>query len=218
MDAPMNDESAVDEPSSAAENAGDAQAPGPSPRARLARLALFQWGIVLVSLCLFAAADSWQATSGLGMATVLGIATAAVAGVVMTTVIHEWFHLLGGRLWNGSFDIPHKMGLFVYDWHFDRNSVSQFYAMSIAGTVGGALSLYILWQGVPVDTWARAMLRAAAVGAFVYASIIEWPVLWRTHQSREPLQEMMKIDAGVLRKATVGSVVAGFIALGCFIS
>lgn len=184
---------------------------------RLVRLAGAQGGFLLLSLCLFAAADSWTAITGLAFASLLGVVTGLLAGLTMTTVIHEWFHLLGARVSGGAYNIPAKVGLFVYDWNFDSNSVKQFYIMSVAGSVGGALSVYLLWNSVPADTLGRASLRGAAVGAFVYAAIIEWPVLLRTRSSGLPLVELSKIDKQVLTRALIGAVVSGVIMIYIFL-
>lgn len=181
----------------------------PKAKTRLARIASVQGLVLLVSVCLFAAADSWTAITGLGFASVLGVITGLIAGVVMTSVIHEGFHLLGARVSGGAYKIPPKVGIFLYDWQFERNSVEQFFVMSIAGSVGGAISVYLLWNAVPADTLGRATLRGAAVAAFVYAAIIEWPVLRRTWRSREPFEELSKIDEKVLLHALYGGLFAG---------
>lgn len=183
----------------------------PKSGMRLARIAGVQGLVLLVSLCLFAAADSWTAVTGLAFASVLGVITGLIAGVVMTSVIHEAFHLLGARVSGGVYRIPPKVGIFLYDWQFERNSVQQFFVMSVAGSVGGAISVLLLWNSVPADTLGRATLRGAAVAAFVYAAIIEWPVLWRTRRTREPLAELSKINEQVLLNALYGGLLVGVV-------
>lgn len=203
----------VDAPASSASEAQAGAAEGAQSdskaRTRLARIASVQALVLLVSLCLFAAADSWVAITGFGFATALGVVTGLIAGVVMTSVVHEAFHLLGARVSGGAYKIPRKVGIFLYDWQFERNSVEQFFVMSIAGSVGGAISVYLLWNAIPADTLGRATLRGAAVAAFVYAAIIEWPVLQRTWRTREPLAELSKIDEQVLLRALYGGLFAG---------
>lgn len=183
----------------------------PKRKVRLARIGSVQGLVLLVSLCLFAAADSWTAVTGLAFASALGVITGLIAGVVMTSVVHEAFHLLGAQVSGGAYKIPPNVGIFLYDWQFERNSVDQFFVMSIAGSVGGAVAVLLLWNSVPADTLGRATLRGAAVAAFVYAAIIEWPVLQRTRRSREPLAELSKIDEKVLLRALYGALIAGVI-------
>lgn len=189
----------------------DSTEPDPKRKMRLARIASVQGLVLLVSLCLFAAADSWTAITGLGFASALGVVTGLIAGVVMTSVVHEVFHLIGAQVSGGAYRIPPKVGIFLYDWQFERNSVEQFFVMSVAGSVGGAIAVLFLWNSIPADTLGRATLRGAAVAAFVYAAIIEWPVLQRTRRTREPLAELSKIDEQVLLRALYGGLFAGVV-------
>jgi hypothetical protein len=183
----------------------------PSRGKRLAKLAAAHGLILLLALCLFAAADSWSVLTGLGIASGLSVVTGILAGLTATTLIHEWFHYLGARRSGGSYDIPGKIGLFVYDWDFASNTVRQFNAMSIAGSVGGAVAIILLWNSVPADTLGRAALRGGAVAGFVFAAIIEWPVLSRTQLSGEPLLELTKINQQVLTRAFIGASIAGVV-------
>ncbi len=166
--------------------------------------------VLLVAFSLFAAADSWRLLSGLGIASALAIATGALAGITTTTLIHEWFHYLGARSSGGAYGIPEKKGLFVYDWDFAHNTVDQFFRMSIAGTLGGALSLVLLWLTLPADTLGRAAVHGGAVAGFVFASVIEWPVLRRVRFGGEPLAALAKIDQRVLVQAFLVASLAGF--------
>ena len=180
---------------------------------RLAKLMGVQGLVLLLALCLFAAADSWSLLTGLGIASALSVVTGILAGLTATTLIHEWFHYLGARRSGGSFDIPTRLGLFLYDWDFNSNTVRQFNTMSIAGSVGGAVAILLLWNSVPADSLGRAALRGGAVAGFVFAAIIEWPVLRRTQMSGEPLLELSKIDKRVLTRAFSGASVVGIAAI-----
>ncbi|MDZ7782499.1 MAG: hypothetical protein U5K56_05980 [Halioglobus sp.] len=44
---------------------------------------------------------------------------------------------------------------------------------SIAGTVGGALSLLLVWTALPADTLGRAALYGGTVAGFVFAAIVQ---------------------------------------------
>ena len=177
--------------------------------ARLAKLMGIQALIGVLALSLFAAADSWSTVTGLGLAGGLCVITGIVAGITLTTLVHEWFHFLGARFSNASYDIPTRKGLFLYDWDYSQNSVRQFFIMSIAGSVGGALAVLFLLNAVPADSWGRAALQGAAIGSFAFAASVEWPVLWRTRISREPLAELSKIDQGVLSRSFIIAIVTG---------
>ena len=183
--------------------------PAKSRGMRLARLASTHALVFVVALSLFAAADSWSTVTGLGIATVLCVVTGALAGITITTLVHEWFHYLGARYSGAAYDIPDKQGLFLYNWDFTHNSVRQFLMMSVAGSVGGILALSILWTSVPADSWGRAALQGGAIASVVFAAYIEWPVIRRVRISRDPLAQLSKIDQRVLSRSFVVSSIAG---------
>ena len=200
-------------------NEEPAKTPPPPPPAksramRLTKLASTHVLVFVVALSLFAAADSWSTVTGLGIATVLCVVTGALAGITITTLVHEWFHYLGARYSGAAYDIPEKQGLFLYNWDFTHNSVRQFLIMSVAGSVGGILALSILWTSVPADSWGRAALQGGAIASVVFAAYIEWPVIRRVRISRDPLAQMSKIDLRVLSRSFAVSSIAGvFVAL-----
>jgi hypothetical protein len=178
---------------------------------RLAKLAGTHALVFLLALSAFAAADSWYTVTGLGIAGLLCIITAALAGITIATLVHEWFHYLGARYCGAQFDIPSRQGLFVYDWDFTSNSVRQFLIMSIAGSIGGFLAVILLWNAVPADSWGRAVLRGAAVASIIYAAMIEWPVIGRIRRGGDPLTELSKIDKQLLSRSFIIAGVAGIV-------
>lgn len=179
-----------------------------TPGIRLSKLALAHALALLVALSMFGAADAWTAVSGLGIASLLGLVTGALAGVVVSNIIHEWFHLLGAVFTNARYTVPDKLGLFLYDWDFARNNTRQFLVMSFAGTVGGVLAVVLLFNAVPADTPGRAALLAGAVASFVFAAFIEWPVIRRTRRTGKPLQELSKINEAVLARSFTAAAIA----------
>lgn len=205
----MDDVSNLD--TEAPRSAGNSQDAFSKRRLRLAKLAGTHSLVLLSALSLFAAADSWSVVTGLGIAGLLGVITGALAGVTITTLIHEWFHLAGARCSGAAFEIPAKQGLFLYDWDFSSNSVRQFLIMSVAGTVGGVLAILLLSYAVPADSWGRAALRGGAFASVVYAAVIEWPVIRRTRRSGEPLTELLKIDPPLLSRSFVIASIVGVI-------
>jgi len=167
-----------------------------------------QFGIALLLFTLWAAADAWYTVTGLGVATALSLLLALIAGVAIATVVHEWFHLLGAKLGGAAYRIPDKPGLFVYDYDFASNTLSQFNKMSLAGQAGSWLSVLVLAWLIPGDNPGRDMLVSAAAGAAVYAGYIELPPLRRAQVSGDPLAELSQINQGVLQRAGVVAVAA----------
>ncbi|MEZ5571850.1 MAG: hypothetical protein R3E64_07470 [Halioglobus sp.] len=179
-------------------------AKSPVPRnKRLGKLAGIHALVVLATLAMFAAADSWSVVTGLGIAALLSVITAVLAGVAIATLVHEWFHYLGARYTHAIFDIPATPGLFVFNWDFSSNSVRQFLIMSIAGTAGGMLAVIFLSNAVPTDSAGRAALLSAAIASVIYASLIEWPVIRRIRNGGDPLAELSKIDKPLLSRSFV---------------
>jgi hypothetical protein len=133
---------------------------------------------------------------------------AVAAGAVLATVVHEWFHLAGARLAGARYRIPEKPGLFVYDYDYAGNSLRQFNVMSVAGQLGSWVTVAALVWLAPADTPGGAMLPSAAVGAAVFAGLIELPPLLRAQTSGDPLGELSKIDAGVLKRSGAGAAAA----------
>lgn len=182
-----------------------------TPGMRLAKLAASHTLVFLLALSLFAAADSWSAVTGLGIASLLCLLTGALAGVTITTLVHEWFHYLGARFSGASYDIPDKLGLFIFDWNFSENQLRQFFIMSVAGSVGGLVAIVLLWNSVPADSWGRAALHGGALAGFVFGACIEWPVLQRTWVSGEPLVELSRINESVLARSFIVALLVGVI-------
>ena len=139
----------------------------------------------------------------------LGLAVAA--GFVITTLIHEWFHLLGAWSSGGRFSIPARIGLFTYNWDFPSNSTGQFFVMSIAGSVGSLVGIGLFWIiGGSAGDAALAMI-AGACASLGFAAAIEWPVLARTARSGQPLEELAKINGRVLVTSLVISAATGLL-------
>jgi hypothetical protein len=159
-------------------------------RARLAKLARHHGLVFLAAILSFVAVDTWSVSSTLLIAELLGVAIAALTGITIATLVHEWFHYWGARFARARYKIPAKQGLFVYVWDFGSNTTGQFLIMSIAGTLGGFLALALLWSIVPADNLGRAVLLSAAVASVIYSAMIEWPVIRRCRHSDDPLGEL----------------------------
>jgi hypothetical protein len=212
----MNDEppEAVNNVSDVAEDPApsseDIQQPPTPPLSRGMRLAKLMGThslVFLLALSLFAAADSWSTLTGLGIATLLSVITGALAGITISTLIHEWFHFAGARYIGAAFDIPSNPGLFLYDWDFSSNSSRQFLSMSVAGSVGGFIAVILLWNAVPADSWGRAALRSGVIASVIFAALVEWPVIRRVREGGDPFSELAKIPQGLQRNFTIAGLV-----------
>ena len=178
----------------------------------LLKQAAIHLGVWILAFCLFAASDSWAQITAWPLAILLNVLTGIIAGFVTVNLVHEWFHYLGARASSASYTVSPKPSMFVFDWKFEDNSLRQFYIMSIAGTVGGILSLILVFNAVEANSAGRAAVTAGAVASFALGSLIEWPVLARTLRSHDPLAELSKLTPGVLGRAGAGSAIAGLLA------
>lgn len=168
---------------------------------RRMKLAFAHLFVVFAMLSLWAAADASQAVTGLALSKLLSVGMAIVAAVVFSTAVHEWCHFLGAKFSGAAYTLPTTLGLFVFNFDFERNSLAQFYTMSRAGQAGSWLAVLLLYLAVPLDTAGRVMLVCAAIGSAVFAGLIEWPVLRRTRLSGNPLLELARIDRAVLYRS-----------------
>lgn len=173
---------------------------------RLAKLMGVHALVFLLALSLFAAADSWSTVTGLGIATLLSVITGALAGITISTLVHEWFHYAGARYVGAAFDIPSRPGLFLYDWDFSGNSSRQFLSMSVAGSVGGFVAIFLLWNAVPADSWGRAALRSGVIASVIFAALVEWPVIRRVREGGDPFSELAKIPQGLQRNFIIAGL------------
>ncbi len=167
-----------------------------------------QFGAALAAVGLWAAADSWYTRTDMPLANGISMALAALAGLAVATVVHEWFHLMGAQMAGAVFRIPDKLGLFIYDYDFSSNSLGQFNTMSVAGQLGSWVAVVLLFMSVPLDNAGRAMLGSGALGGAVFAGVIELPPLLRAQASGNPLAELSKINGRVLGTAGVAGVMA----------
>ncbi|MEH6587144.1 MAG: hypothetical protein V7720_11315 [Halioglobus sp.] len=182
-----------------------------TPDFPLLRQAGLHLGLWILAFSLFAATDSWSQLTGWQLASLLNVLTGIAAGFITVNLVHEWFHYLGAKLTSGNYTLKTTPSLFVFDWNFETNKLNQFYTMSIAGSIGGAVALVAVFNSVDTDSAGRAALAAGAAASFAFGSIIEWPVLARTRRSKNPLQELSKITPSVLVRAATGSTIIGLI-------
>lgn len=154
--------------------------------------------IVLVLLGLFVAADRWHALSGLPLAAVLSVAAGLVAGGIITTLVHEWFHYAGALATGSHCNRVKRINLFAFEWDFKHNTRRQFFVMSYAGSLGSVVAIAVFLATIPTDAPGPVALLAAAFGSLAFAGAIEWPVLARVHGGGDPLSELSRITPRVV--------------------
>jgi hypothetical protein len=181
---------------------------------RRLQLAVVHLLVGMTVLSLWAATDAWQAVTGLAVASLLSVLAAIPAGLVFSTLVHEWCHLLGARLAAAAYTVPAKPGLFVFNFDFAQNSLAQFRTMSFGGQGGSLLAVLLVWWALPLDTAGRAMLFSASVGSGAFGALVEWPVLARVSAGGDPLAELSKIDRALLYR---NAAIAGALTLALWL-
>lgn len=175
-------------------------------------VALAHLAVALGLLGLFTAAGHWYALSGLPLAAACSVATGLLAGAVITTLIHEWFHYAGALAARGHCNQTRRINLFAFDWDFKRNTRAQFLTMSYAGTLGSVVAIALFMLTVTGDGPGSTALLAAAFGSLAFAGAIEWPVLGRVHAGGDPLAELSRITPRVLLLSAATSLLTVLIA------
>lgn len=161
-------------------------------------IALAHLIIVIVLLGIFLAASSWHALSDSLLVAGLSVVAGLLAGAIITTLVHEWFHYAGALAVRGHCRPVQRINLFAFDWDFKRNTRGQFLVMSYAGTLGSIVAIGLLYTTLAAPTPGGVALLAAAFGSLAFAGVIEWPVLARVHAGGDPLGELSKISPRVL--------------------
>lgn len=174
-------------------------------------VALTHLTFVVVLLGTFLAAANWYALSASPLAAGLSIATGLLAGGIITTLIHEWFHYAGALAARGHCHRVKRINLFAFDWDFKRNNRKQFLVMSYAGTLGSLVAIALLFATLMAPAPGPVALLAAAFGSLAFAGAIEWPVLARVHAGGDPLTELSKISPGVLLLSAAASLLAAIL-------
>lgn len=155
--------------------------------ANLKKLAAIYGVAAVASLTLFGAAHTWAASSGLSIALVTGIAAAFIAGMVLSSIFHEWGHYAGAALSGSTIKIADQPSDYYFFLGFNpkKNSPRQALWMTWGGLTGSWLLVLGVLTLVPLNSWMSAVLLATAVGRAVNASYFEVPIAWRTQQGHD---------------------------------
>jgi len=146
------------------------------------------YGIAAVaSLTLFGAAHTWAVSSGWSLAVGTGIAAAFIAGMVLSSIFHEWGHYAGAALSGSKIKIADQPSDYYFFLGFNpkKNSKRQALWMTWGGLSGSWLLVVGVIVLVPMNSWISAVLLATVVGRAVNASYFEMPIAWRTQQGHD---------------------------------
>ena len=146
------------------------------------------YGVAAVaSLTLFGAAHTWAASTGWSIALGTGAAAAFIAGMVLSSIFHEWGHYAGAALAGSTIKILDKPSNYYFFLGFNpkKNSKRQALWMTWGGLSGSWLLVLAVFSLVPLSSWISAVLLATVVGRAVNASVFEMPIAWRTQQGAD---------------------------------
>ncbi len=172
--------------------------------------------IVVGLLALWGGAETWAASTGLGLALVTAVGASLVAGWLIAGLLHEWGHYTGAKFARAAAPRVKLPGLSFFRFNFDleKNSVGQFAAMGIGGNLAhwGAVAAALIL--VPMTTLAQTTFVSATVAFAVFASVIEWPIIARTASGRvRPAEAFAHLDQAFFRRHYVIGGVGGLLFL-----
>lgn len=160
--------------------------------ARMRRIGSWHAAAVLAALSIWGAADFWANGSGLVLAHIVALGNAIVAGIVISSIVHEWGHFTGAKLANSVAPVFAKPKRFYFMFRFDMeaNSVDQFLWLSMGGILANWLLVLLFLVLVPLETLAGAMLIGVVTAQAVNVSVFEVPVVMRTRETQNPQGEL----------------------------
>ena len=179
------------------------------------RLGQRDGAIVLAGLSLWAAADTWQASTGLAFAALLATLDGALVGYFAGRIAHEWGHFAGAR-WGGGI-APTRAGdsfaniITFFTFDMERSDAGAFRAMSVGGNLGHWLVVLLLATFVPLDTVGRVALLSGAVGFAISASLTEFPVIQRAYAGASPGDSFRGLTRAKLKRNRWTGVAAGIL-------
>lgn len=175
------------------------QAPG-----ALRTQVLWHGGALFISLAAWAAGDAWFLLTGLGLAAVYSVLAGFVFALVWSHVFHEWGHFLGARLSGAGSVVKAEPAPLMFDFDYAGSNQHQFLRMSMGGTLGNLAFIAFVALALPLDSHARAMVMATALGMLAYVAVVEFPVIRRVAAGGQPLEVLTEVFAperNVLQRA-----------------
>ena len=157
--------------------------------------------ILAAALSLFAAADAWHILTRTALSGALSLVDGLLVGFLLMGLLHEWGHFVGARLTGGIAPLrPATAFLPLFDFDYQRNTQHQFNTMSIGGNAAHWLAVLVLVVGLPLSTVGQLALASSAFGFAVFASSIEFPVIWHAFHGLSGSEALAKIPKDFLRR------------------
>jgi hypothetical protein len=167
----------------------------------VSRLGQRDGAIALAGLSLWAAADAWHATTGLGAAVLLSLVNGVVVGYFLCRMAHEWGHFAGAR-WSGGVAPTRPLDSFfpIFTLDMERSDDRAFRAMGVGGNVGHWAVVLLFASLIPLDTSGRLALLCGAVSFAVSASLTEFPVIQRAYAGASPPESFRGLTGDKLKR------------------
>ena len=161
--------------------------------------------ILLVALSLWAAANSWFQVSELWIAKILITADAIVVGFIVASLFHEWGHYAGAKHSGASTSRFAGKGLSIFRFNFDfeENTSNQFLWMSYGGQIGNWGILALLFLALPMTNLAEVVLVSSIFGFCIFATIVEYKIVWDVTRGSDPLATLKKLTPKKLQTAQI---------------
>ena len=142
---------------------------------------------VVAALTLFGAAHTWATSSGWPIAFASGLAAALIAGMVLSSIFHEWGHYTGAALAGSNIRILEEPAnnYFFLGFNPRKNSKRQALWLTWGGIGGSWLLVLLIALLIPLNNWMSAVLLATAVGRAVNASVFEVPIAMQTRSGKD---------------------------------
>jgi hypothetical protein len=167
--------------------------------ARLSLVALRDVALVLAALSLWAGADAAHALTGSLLAAILASGDGLLVGAALGALAHEWGHFAGARLSGGTAPLAPARGFLpLFNFDFQRSDPGHFQAMSVGGNLAHWSVVLAIAVGLAIDAPGRVALLSGSFGFAVFASLTEFPVIWKNHQGLAPLEALRGIRGDLL--------------------
>jgi hypothetical protein len=169
--------------------------------ATLSLVILRDVAVVSALLSLFAAAETWAATSGLALASLLSSVDGLLVGAAVAALFHEWGHYAGARFSGGHAPLKPVAGFFpIFDFDYENNDARAFDWMSIGGNLGDISVVLFFFFALPMSSPGAAALVAGAFGFAVFAAAIEFPVIQKARSGMTGIEALGTIPKDFLRR------------------
>jgi len=184
--------------------------------ARMKKIGSFHFAMVFGALTMWGAAETWAQTTGWGIAQVVAIGNAFVAGFIIPSTVHEWGHFLGARLSGSASPVLDEAQnhFAMFDFKMDQNDIDQFSWMSWGGILAPWVPVLLAAMFVPLELTSGAVLFATLFSKAVGVAAFEVPITLEAGRTGEPGAALTKsVTTGGLTKGKRIGQIAGLLCL-----